>query len=491
MTAAAEAIVLATSLLVVSLFGRLLGAVALAEYLLFRRVAAGLQSGVNLGLSVAVPRYVGLTVNNPSGKPEAYFLAALTCLTTFATLLASLLIVARQLFAHWLFGSPQKAYLVLPLSLVLIGLAVQAAVYGYYRGILAMGRANALEVCNFALIPMATVILLYRSRSVALILSVIGCATLFCACLFAVPIFSRPLKSKPAQIVPLLVELLRYGIGRVPGDFGYAALFAIGPIIAAHFIPLASVSYLLLGLSMLMAVGYCTTPLGLVLLSRFSMMVGQGRLQEVHASLEHLMTSTLALSVFASLQLAVFADFIVRIWVGPRFLEGVFIIRLLLLAIPPYVFYVAMRSSIDAASAKPYNAGNVIVALAAYIGLAFLAVKVLPTNLALNGIALSFLGAVLSLGALTARSVRQLYNLPIPWTRCASSIFVGIPLGVAGALFRWALSFRTGPVEVVVFELAMSALFLGVLIRLDPPWLGYVWKIVLAGRRQRFAVKTT
>ncbi len=486
----AEAIVLATSLLVVSLFGRLLGAVALAEYLLFRRVAAGLQSGVNLGLTIAVPRYVGLTANDPGGKPEAYFLAALTSLTAFASFVVSLLILGRRLFAHWLFGSPEKAHLVLPLSLVLIGLAVQAAVYGYYRGILAMGRANALEVCNLALIPVAAVVLLYRSGSVALILGVIGCATLFCACLFALPIFRRTLQAKRAQVTPLFLELLRYGIGRVPGDFGYAALFAAGPIIAAHFIPLARVSYLLLGLSMLMAVGYSTTPLGLVLLSRFSMMVGQGRLQEVHASLEHLMTSTLALSVFASLQLAVFADFIVRMWVGPKFLDGVFIIRLLLLAIPPYVFYVAMRSSIDAASATPYNAGNVMAALAAYIALAFLAVKVLPINLALSGVALSFVGAVLSLGALTARSVRQLYNLPIPWTRCASSIIVGISLGVAGVLFRWALGFRTSLIEVVVFELVMSFLFLGVLVKLDPPWLRFVWKIVLAGCRQRFAVKT-
>ncbi len=490
MTVVTEALVLATGLVLVSLFGRLLGAVALAEYLLFRRVAAGLQSGVNLGLGVAVPRYVGFTVNGPTGKPEAYFLVALISLTTLAVLLGSFLMLGRRHFADWFFGSPQKSQLVPALCLVLISLAVQAAVYGYYRGILAMGAANALELCNLALIPLVSVTLLYPTRSVGLIMGVIGGGALCCACLFALPIFRRLLRCRPGQLVAPARELIRYGIGRVPGDFAYAALFAAGPIIAAHFVPLASVSYLLLGLSLLMAVGYCATPLGLVLLSRISVMLGQGRLQEVQASLEHLINSTLALSLFAALQLAVFADLLVRIWVGPGFLEGIFIIRLLFLAVPASVFYIALRSPIDAASPKPYNAGNVIVALASYIVLAAVAAKVLPPSLALKGITVAFLGALVGLGVLTARSVRQLYEVTISWTRCAPSLLVGLLLGGISIFFRWMLLFQTGLFEAVVFELAISALFLGFLIKLNPPWLGFVGRILLAGRRREFVPKS-
>src|SRR5206468_8338439 len=61
----------------------------------------------------------------------------------------------------------------------------------------------------------------------------------------------------------------RYGVGRVPGDFGQAALFALGPLMATHYLPLTEVAYLLLGSNFLLVMGYTAGPLTVVLLSKF------------------------------------------------------------------------------------------------------------------------------------------------------------------------------------------------------------------------------
>src|SRR2546422_7219845 len=89
------------------------------------------------------------------------------------------------------------------------------------------------------------------------------------------------------------------------------------------------VAFLLLGWNFLLVMGYAAGPLGVVLLSKFSMMLGQNRLAEVRDSLEHLVRAVLDISVFASLQLVVFADVLVRLWVGPSFRPAIPIIRLM------------------------------------------------------------------------------------------------------------------------------------------------------------------
>jgi O-antigen/teichoic acid export membrane protein len=484
LTAATEVIVLLTSLILVSLFGRLLGAVALGEYLLLRRVVAGLQSGVGLGLGVAVPRYVAHTVNGPSGKPEAYFLAGLICLTGFASCVGFLLIMGKQSFAYWLLGSAQRAHLILPLSLMLVGSAVQVPVYGYYRGMLAMGRANALEVCNLALIPIVTVTLLYRSHSVALIVSVIGCFTLFSAGLFAVPIVPIFLRGGRPPFTQQAAELLRYGIARVPGDFGGGALFAVGPMLASHYIPMGRVSHLLLGISILMAVGYSAGPLGIVLLSKVSMLLADNRIDEVRTCLGFLMDAVLELSVFGTLQLLVVADILVRLWVGSDLSQGIPIIRILLLAIPFYLFYVAFRSVIDAGSTKAYNARNIIMSLAVYPVLAVVAVKMIPMRFLLEAIAVCMLATLVVLAWLTASTTRRLYRLKVAWGHYRRSMLVALVLGGVSVMLHWSQHFPRTAVQLATLEVAMAGLFLLAILKLGSPWLEYLWSAAFEARRQ-------
>jgi len=482
LTMGTEFTVMVFGLVLVSLSGRWLGPTALAEFLLLRRLTAWLISATLLGLATGLPRYVARATANHTRQCNTYFLGASACLMLSSICIGLALMAGRRIFAGWLFGDSHRANLVLALSLMVIGLAAQTAVYGYYRGLLAMVRANTIQVCNLALIPLAVVLVLYRSHSVALMVSTIGCLTVVSAALFAVPIFRRLTRLHLSELAPCVSELLHYGIPRVPGDFGAAALLALGPVVATHYVPMARVSSLLLGLSMLMVTGYAAGPLGVVLLSKVSMMLAQGRMEQVRVRLGHLLVAVPELSVFVCAQLIVFADVVVRIWVGPQFLQDIDVIRLLALAVPPYLFYMALRSTIDAATVKPLNAGNVLVGLMTYFALVGGSVKLLPVKFVLLGIAGSLFVTLVVLAVLTVRTFRRLYGVSLPWGRTAPSLIAAIVLGAVAFVCRWLHNSPITAVQLVLLELGLSFAYLAILAMLGSGWLQYVWNAGLRGR---------
>jgi FtsH-binding integral membrane protein len=181
----------------------------------------------------------------------------------------------------------------------------------------------------------------------------------------------------------------------------------------------------------------------------------------------------------------------VGFWVGPKFVEAIPVVRLLILAAPPYLFYMALRSSIDSITVKPRNAGNVLVGVVIYLALTGATLKFLPANYLLEGIAGSLVVALVVLGILTARTFDELYHLSIAWGRCVPSLLAAIGLGAASLAFRWVQGSHTSLVLTVAFELLISGLFLGALFQLGSPWLGFVWDMAFPGRKLAgFAAKS-
>ncbi|TAM82218.1 MAG: hypothetical protein EPN47_09750 [Acidobacteria bacterium] len=483
MTMVTEFSVLVAGLALVSLIGRLLGPVELGEYLLLRRVSAWLVAGILLGLANALPRYVAYSITKPERERRAYFLVALLCLMAVVGFSGVILYLGRYAFARWMFGNAELATLILPLVLYLGGMAAQTAVYGYYRGILAMGCANAIQFFHFALVPVVVVAILYPTRSIPLIIGVTGILTIVASLLFALPILRRVAAEKLPNLKPFAAEMLWYGVSRVPGDFGAAALFTIGPIAATHYLPMKEVSYLLLGSSMLLVAGYTAGPLSTVLLSKFSMMLGQNQMDDVRRSLEYMMAAVIELSLFMSLELIVFTDALVYLWVGPQYAPAITLVRLLVLAIPPYLFFMALRSGIDAKTVRPLNAMNVLVVFAFYLVVLVAVLNTVASAYLLDAIALCMVGSMALLGMLTARTFRKLYNLRVPWARCAPVLAISLLLG--GLCFggRWVLGPQAGFIECSLMILLSSIAFVVALLKLRTPWFGFAWNDAFPSRK--------
>ncbi len=483
LTMGTEVVSLGSRLVLISVVGRWLGAAALAEYLLLTRVTAWLFAGSILGLGVALPRYVAHAAGSQKEDHTPYFQAASICLMLSSLSLGFILIMFRHAFAEWLFGDSHRIAFVIALALMLWGLSAQAAVYGYYQGLLAMGRANLLDLCTIAAGPLVVVGALFWMHSVPLMVGAMGCLDLLCSALFAFPILRRGKLLRLPALLGHIKELLRYGIPRVPGDFGAAALTAIGPVVAAHFLGMRQVSDFLLGQAILLVTGYAAGPLEVVLLSKVSTMLGQDRQDDVRRRLEILVTAVLEVSAFVCLQMIIFADVAVGLWVGPTYLGGIRVIRLILLAVPPYLLYMALRSTIDAATVRPLNAGNVLVAISVYVLLIGTSAKFLPARFLLEGIAAALLAVLILLGMLTWRSVRKLYALAIPWGRLLAPLMATLGLGGVAYLCRLLLGFSEHPFQVALLEVGLTCAYVALLTSFGSRWLHYLWRIVFGGRR--------
>jgi O-antigen/teichoic acid export membrane protein len=465
-------VISAASLLVVSLIGRLGDPQAVAEYLLLRRVSSWILSGALLGIGVALPRYVAHAVNRPALQ-RTYFSVALSLASAATALIALVIDFNSPAFARLLFGDAAFKTLIVPLSILLIANAFHAAVFGFYRGRLEMERANSLQFLNFAIFPLASVFVLWTRGSVAAMFTVISILVLLSSAIMAIPIF-RLGRQRDASLHGISGELLRYGTARIPGDLALGSLFTVAPVIASHYIPLPKLAPLLLGLGILTVLGTSANPLNQVLLSKVTMMLAEGRMAEARAYIQHLVAGSVEISFFVCVQSVIFADVAIRIWVGPKYVNEMLLIRILLVALPFYLLHTALRCVIDAASVTAYNTHNILYTCAVFVAAVAAAIGIAPRAWLLNSIAAAFLLALLVLAWLTIRSLRQLYEVGFAWRNSLPSLALSAALGSVSFFFRWLGHFDTSAFEFVVLQMFLIAAFFTFLNRRSTPWLKFL-----------------
>jgi O-antigen/teichoic acid export membrane protein len=212
------------------------------------------------------------------------------------------------------------------------------------------------------------------------------------------------------------------------------------------------------------------------------MMIAQNRIAEVRQPLEHLLAAVLETSLFGCLQLVAFADVVMRLWVGRGFAERIDVIQILCLAIPAYLLYAVLRSFIDAASVKAYNARNIIIALACFLVLTGTGIGLAPRRLLLEAIAGALLAALAVLALLTSETVCSLYGLRMHWSRCLPSIVWSAGLFGGAVLSRHCAGLLDNLAGQIAVETAAAGLFGVVLVKSRTPWLMYFREMVLPKR---------
>jgi O-antigen/teichoic acid export membrane protein len=467
---------LATSLaamIVISLIGRTVGPVLLGEYLLVRRMASWLQAVVVLPSGIALPRYVAASVDDPASQ-QTYFLGAVVTACGLALGLTAILVLWKNSMSQLIFGSAQLAPLALPLGLLLLGLAAHGAAFGFYQGILSMGRACSAQLFNLAIFPALAVVIFARERSIPLIVGATGVAMTVCAFVFSVPVLRGVRLADVARRAGHHVsELLSFGLSRTWGDFGLQALLSLPAVIAAHYVPMRSVSYLLLGGSLLALVAAATLPLGIILLSQVTRALAQQR-AELRAQLAHFVDALIEASAFVSLQMLVFADTIIRIWVGPDFAPATGVVRLLLLAVPFYFVYAGLRSVVDAAAVKAHNTRNILISLAVFLASVAAVTFGVSRDSLLEGLAVSVVVAMAVLSWLTLRTMRELFELRVRWSQLVLSTGVAAILGAGSFVLHDVFHFQPNAGILFVYEMVVSGVYFTWLWLVGSPWLCFL-----------------
>jgi O-antigen/teichoic acid export membrane protein len=354
-----QVLVALSYLLVLRVVAHQLGAVGFGEYTLSRRTLALLSPLAVLNIDVALARFVAYSRGKAGPQTDAYLLSGILVVAADLIFLTLVLLVFRSFFAELFFGVSTYAVLVLPLPVMLAGIALHLIVYGDLRGRLNVGRANLLMFVNHAALP---VIAAYTVRSVVGILLAIGLGWILVSIAF---LAVSPLKSD--DVINKARHLAGYGVPRVPGDLLQLLLFAVPGILTAHIADIGVAGIVAFGISLFGLAGSALTPVSFLLLPVAAAHMAAGSLDQLRRAVTKIALVTLACLLVGMIALEIWASPLIVGYLGLAFKSGTPIFRTLAIGIVPWGIYYVLKSVIDACHLKAVNSRNMAVTFGAFI----------------------------------------------------------------------------------------------------------------------------
>ena len=339
-----------------------LGEHGFALYAVARRTISLLVPIPLLGLSVGLPRFIGRSIRSNPDAVNGYYGAALKYVAVSTFLFVALVNWKAAYFAYTFFGNAQYATFALPLSAMIFGLAAHNIVYAYFRGYLAMRKANILQFVNLGVVPLLCFVAFRHSVVRLLLLMGVLWILVASAGMCLTPFRSiRTISSSQSK------ELLGYGLQRIPGDFLMAGLLALPVTFVAHGSGLEKAGFLAFGISILSMIGALFTPIGLILLPKASLLLASQDHATLRRHVIRLAQTTLAVTAFLCLSIEAFSPVLIRLYLGKSFSEIVPIMRFIGLGAIPYGFYFALRGLVDAFHIRAVNTLNIAIAFSLFL----------------------------------------------------------------------------------------------------------------------------
>ena len=397
-----EFIVLVSGILVYKFAADILGKEGFSEYALTRRTISLIHPALLMGLGVGIPRYIAYTSANANPKnSDAYFTAGTSTLIMVALTFTFILNLLKDKFAFLIFGSSNYNHLMFPISLMLFGIVLHAACYSYFRGRLLMLRANSLQFINMGMIPLFVFMM---GKNVHQVLLISGLLWITISIIYLIFI-AKNLTFKGINFFNHTKELLSYGLQRVPGDFGMAALLALPAFFTAHIAGVKEAGFVAFGISLLGIVGSAFAPIGIIFLPKASQIVASKDIGLLKNYVNKILKTTVSFTAIGTIIFLVFADKIINLYLGEGFSDIVLIARIIMIASIAYTVYISMRSVIDAYYVKAVNTINIMISL-----LLFLSLSALTTLFGWGyiNILVTFIVSIFILGFLTLLETRKL-----------------------------------------------------------------------------------
>jgi O-antigen/teichoic acid export membrane protein len=231
--------------------------------------------------------------------------------------------------------------------------------------------------------------------------------------------------------------LLRYGLPRMFGnvaEFGtelampWLALFAGAGLEGA--------GYLAIGLALLRPLNPISSALNTVMIPSQAALAAANDSTKQRGRAVQATEWSFQVGLFAALQLVLWSDVIIELWLGAGFRSAIAVVRTIAASLLPVFVYQSLRGILDGEHDDPANTRNLLASLAlllAGIGALHFA------NLGPLGIAAAYVAAKVLLGLLTAREASRRHGLRWTDLRIHSALLAAAVLAIATVGVRYWL----------------------------------------------------
>ena len=457
------------AILIIRLLASGLGPEKFGAYALCRRMLATLAPLALLGMSIAMTRFIAISKDRRDR--DNYFLSG-----CFFAIVPSLIVLVvghtyRHVLTPLIFGDEMYIGL-FSLSLVLVcGYCFYNVIYAFFRGQGQMQRANLI---NFTVIGIGPLVVAWGfAESGRLNLIVLLLAALFFST--AIPVgyyLTTGFKNNSRHAIRQSArKLLRYGLPRVPAGLTLSGILMAGPFLAAHIGELKDAGFLSAGQSVLLIVQGGVVAFGLVALPRVAQLVAAEQIEFLRARIADVIGFVLHLGIFMTLHMVLWSDQIVFLLLGREYEAVIPLMRVILIALVPYLAYVFLRSIIDAIEKKAINTRNLILSFLVTLLADFVFIRL---GLGITGLALGTSLGLICLGCLTHYYLWRTYSLSQDAWHLKASLIINLVLIIAGLIMKlWISRYFQNQVIfwALILESALLAAYIGILWKLRIPWM--------------------
>lgn len=402
-TVLTEWVILMSGIYVYRLTGIHLGQDGFSQYLLGRRSISLLLPLLMLSIDTGLARHLPMSGRAGEGDKKNYFFGALLAVSFMGIIIGAVGNIFNSRLTYLVYGSHEHAFMAFPITLLLIGIALQQSCYSYYQGTLAMLRGNWLQLVSYGIVPAVAVQFFGTSSRKIMVVMAAG---FFSCAWIALWDIGRGGGVSLGQAWKSLKRLAPYSLPRVPGVFGLMGLLHLPAIFVAHAGGLRQAGYTAFGIAILTMVSSVIYPFRIILLPEASGLIIGGHFEELRRRVRQIFLIIMPVALGLTILLQVAAPFLIRNFFDARYLEMTAIIRIMALGVPAYALHLCLRSIIDAYHDSALNTKNILAAFGVFLGPALLSVKFENSW----GVIGAFVGALYLLGFLTYKDAIKIFQ---------------------------------------------------------------------------------
>ena len=463
-------IITVISMIVVTrLLAQGLGPDEFGAYSLARRIVSILVPFSTLAMGVGLARYLGISQVDHQ-KRSAYILSAFGIVLSFTLLIIIIGQITTPTLSYLIFRHEGYESLFRALLFMLVGFSMTRLLYSHYRGLGRMDLANLWQFVVMACGLLMISVLFAKKGSSVLIVILFG-ALYMLALPFLVYYSFIALRKiqQTSRIFEAGKELFRYGLPRAPEGLAFGGMLSIGPLLAPHFGSLKDAGFLVVGQSLFRVVESTAVAFGIVALPRMAKLLSEKKENFIKESIIDLTTFLYQIGLFATLHLCLWSDLIVKVWLGDDYQQAIPLMRIIVLALIPYLAYVMLRSVIDAVEVRAINTANLIISLVIGTGVAiFLSLAGTGTI----GLAIGTMLGFWTLGILTVFYLRRRYYIRIKKNLFWSTLIINILfILLAFMVHEWLINVGEG-----LKQLGLALVFEGIFLIIYFLLL-WIWKV--------------
>jgi PST family polysaccharide transporter len=422
-----------------------------------------------LGMDLAITRYTAIAEERASR--ESYLLTGLLLAISPGLVILLIGLLFRDSLSFLIFQNRAYTSLFIATLVLVVSYSFYVVLYAHYRGMARMNRANMWQLAVIGVAPVIIAWELSQSGNVSLIVLLLAISFFLASLPLGYYVRKILLQGPIPQLKSSARELLSYGVPRIPAGLALAALLTLGPFLAPHVGTLEDAGYLAAGQFVLLVMEGGVVAFGLVALPKVAQLAAEGQREFLRESISDIIAFFLHLGVFATLHILLWADEVVLILLGPQYEKAIPLMRIILLALVPYLAYVLLRSVVDAVEKKAINTLNVVLSFAVAL---ISAMTLVALGLSVKGLALATTIGFVTLGFLTLRYIWTTFQIRSNSIELKRPLLFNVSLIMIALLFKYLLINRFfGPtwIGIVIIELALFTSFILLLWKIRVRWL--------------------